>query len=62
MDDKINRLIELRDIRNKATAEIEAILGGGEPKERKPVKCSKCGVEGHTTLTCDKTKPPATTM
>lgn len=52
MDDKINRLIELRDIRDKASAEIAAILGGGEPKERKPVKCSNCGVEGHTARTC----------
>jgi hypothetical protein len=56
MDDKINRLIELRDIRNKATAEIEAILGGGEVKERKPVKCSKCGTEGHTARTCTATQ------
>jgi hypothetical protein len=52
MDDKINRLIELRDIRNKATAEIAAILGGGEAKERKAVTCSACKQEGHTARTC----------
>jgi hypothetical protein len=57
MDDKINRLIELRDIRDKANAEIAAIFGG-ETKERKAVKCSNCGTEGHTARTCTQPKSP----
>jgi hypothetical protein len=60
MDDRIDRLVELRDIRDKANAEIESILGGGTPKERKPVKCSKCGNEGHTARTCPSKLPAAT--
>jgi hypothetical protein len=57
MDDRIDRLIELRTIRDDAAAEIEAILNGGGIKERKsraPQKCSICGAAGHTARSCDK--------
>ena len=57
MDDKIDRLIELRNVRDKANAEIAAILGGGEPRERRPVECSICKkagriATGHTARNC----------
>jgi hypothetical protein len=55
MDELIDRLIELKRIRDEAQAGIEAILGGvAEKKGRSPQKCSKCGEEGHTARTCAK--------
>lgn len=60
MDAKLLRIKELIETKERVDAELEEMLGGATV--RKTVKCSKCGQEGHTARTCDKTKMPAATL
>jgi Zinc knuckle len=52
MDDKLARIRDLIDQKEKIDAELESILGGPLPKMRKPQTCSKCGEQGHTARSC----------
>ena len=62
MDYDIERAKELIARREEIDAELAALfLSGVKPSARKPVKCSKCGGEGHTARSCDKhTELPGT--
>lgn len=54
----IELLKELIEKREEIDEQILA-AAGCKPKERKTVKCSNCGVDGHTARTC---KVPAAAM
>lgn len=58
MDDVIERLVELKKIRDEAQSAIEAILGGAkvEKKQRAPQRCGHCGSEEHSKRTCPQLK------
>lgn len=47
--DEIRKLLDKRD---DLDAEIAALITG--TKERKAIRCSKCGEENHTARTCKK--------
>lgn len=44
---------ELLDRRDQIDAELQAMFATG--KEKKPIKCGKCGAEGHSARTCPQT-------
>ena len=51
MDIDTSKVRELLNKRDEIDAELAAIFS---LKERKPIRCSKCGEEGHTARTCTK--------
>ncbi len=54
----IDLLKELIEKREEIDEQIVAAVGG-KPKDKKAVKCSTCGTEGHTARTCPTKLPPA---
>lgn len=48
-----NKVRELLDKRDEIDRQLAEIFGG---KEKKTIKCGKCGEEGHTARTCTKTE------
>lgn len=47
------RIRELLDQRDAIDKELRELVHG-EVKERKPVRCSSCGEEGHNARACPK--------
>jgi hypothetical protein len=53
MDDRLHRIRELIDLKEKTDAELDSLISGGTvEKARKLQTCGKCGAEGHTARTC----------
>jgi hypothetical protein len=55
MDEKLSRIRELIELKEKTDTELAALIGGGqlpEARQRKPQACSLCHAEGHTARTC----------
>ena len=55
LETKLVRLKELILKREEIDTELAVLLG----VEKKTIKCSKCGVEGHTARTCQSKRLPA---
>ena len=53
MDDRLTRIKQLIELKEQTDAELETLIGGGS-YERRKMKCSVCGMEGHTARTCKK--------
>jgi hypothetical protein len=51
MDNRLSRIKQLIELKEQTDAELETLIGGGS-YERRKVKCSVCGIEGHTARTC----------
>jgi hypothetical protein len=51
MDERLTRIKQLIELKEQTDAELDTLIGGGT-LERKKVKCSRCGTEGHTARTC----------
>jgi Zinc knuckle len=54
MDARLLRIRELITEQERIETELQALMGGGGVKERKPQTCSKCGEPGHSVRTCPK--------
>lgn len=52
MDIDTAKVRELLNQRDQIDNELALIFTGG--KEKKPIKCGKCGEDGHTARTCSK--------
>jgi hypothetical protein len=52
IDARIARVKELIGKREELDAELNALLGGGVPRGKRPSKCSICGESGHRATTC----------
>lgn len=53
-EQKLARLKELMAQREEIDAEIDQLLGGGQPKEKRTRRCKICGEFGHDARTCPK--------
>lgn len=65
MDELIDRLIELKRIRDEAQQAMEEILGNAQSpakKQRASQKCGTCGSEGHTSRTCTQKQTTLPTL
>ena len=60
MDERLTRIKQLIELKEQTDAELETLIGGGT-YERKKMKCSGCGVEGHTARTCPRKGEVSTT-
>ena len=58
IDERIARAKELIQKREEIDAELASMLGIAL-RARKPLRCSKCGEEGHNAKTCTA-QPPQT--
>ena len=52
IDARIARVKELIAKREELDAELNELLGGGVPREKRSSKCSICGEPGHRATTC----------
>lgn len=52
MDDRLVRIRDLIDLKDKTDAELETLIGGGDVKPKKTITCSHCNQSGHTARTC----------
>lgn len=62
MDERLTRIKDLIETKERVDAELEELIGGSlEKRRRTPQKCSNCEQEGHTARKCP-TKMPAVTI
>lgn len=62
MDERLTRIKDLIETKERVDAELEELIGGSlEKRKRSPQKCSSCEQEGHTARNCP-TKTPAAAL
>ena len=63
MDERLTRIKDLIETKERVDAELDELIGGGalDKRKRSPQKCSNCEQEGHTARNCP-TKMPAATI
>ena len=61
MDERLMRIKDLIETKERVDAELEELIGGSlEKRKRSPHKCSNCEQEGHTARNCPSKMPAAT--
>lgn len=61
MDERLTRIKDLIETKQRVDAELEELIGGSlEKRKRTPQKCSTCEQEGHTARNCPTKMPTAT--
>jgi hypothetical protein len=62
LDERLTRIKDLIETKERVDAELEELIGGSlEKRKRSPQKCSNCEQEGHTARNCPS-KMPALTL
>ena len=57
MDERLTRIRDLIATIEASEAELASLMGGA-PYQRRKIKCSTCGEEGHTARTCPSKEAP----
>jgi hypothetical protein len=61
LDERLTRIKDLIETKERVDAELEELIGGSQEKrKRSPQKCSNCEQEGHTARNCPSKMPVAT--
>jgi hypothetical protein len=61
LDERLTRIRDLIETKERIDAELEELLGGSlEKRRRAPQKCGICDSEGHTARNCPSKLPQAT--
>jgi hypothetical protein len=62
LDERLMRIKDLIETKERVDAELEELIGGSlDKRKRSPQRCSNCEQEGHTARNCP-TKMPAATI
>jgi hypothetical protein len=57
MDTRLLRIKELIEQKECIDTELESLIGGAPMNQKRPPRCTKCKVEGHTARTCPQQQP-----
>jgi hypothetical protein len=60
LDERLTRIKDLIETKERVDAELEELIGGSPEKRRAPQKCGTCEQEGHTARNCPAKMPAAT--